>query len=299
MNPLELLLAVFAALLALGVGAGWLAVSSRREARRRRLHPDGLPPAPAGRRGRFDAWFETAVERAELEASPAGVLAVMLLAAVALAGGALLWRGAVGLAAVAVVLAVGVPMAVVAVRSGRYRRAMQEQLPDAYRALAAAARAGLSVEQAVGFYADRGPAPLGRAFAAAAGRMRLGEPPHAALQAVSDRVGLLDFELLASTTGLYAHTGGDLPTLLDRLADGVRDRNRHRKLFAAATAQARLVAVVVGGAGPLVLLVYLLAEPDYVQTFLASPGGWLTLAGCFAAEAVGVVWLWWLLRADL
>ena len=295
----ELVFAVVIAGVALAVGALAQRSATRRAGRTRRLDHDApaRPPA-AGRRGAMDGWFEVAVERAELDASAAGVVAVMLLLAVALGGGALLWRGAVGLAALGVLLAVLVPLAVVAVRAGRYRQQLQDQLPDAYRALAGAARAGLSVEQAVEFYADRGPAPLAGAFAAAAARMRLGEPPAAALRGVSDRVGLLDFELLASTVGLYAQTGGNLPALLDRLADGVRDRNRHRGLFAAATAQARVVAIAVGATGPLVLLAYVLTEPTYVQTFLNSPGGGLTLAGCFALEAVGVVWLWWLLRVD-
>ncbi len=295
----ELIFAAVVAGVVVAVGAVAQATAARRAAGVRRLDPDApARPVVAGRRGRLDGWFETAVERAELDASAAGVAAVMLLLAAALGGGALLWRGAVGLAALGVLLAVLVPLAVVALRAGRYRQKMQDQLPDAYRSLAGAARAGLSVEQAVEFYAERGPAPLAGAFAAAAGRMRLGEPPAAALRGVSDRVGLLDFELLASTVGLYAQTGGNLPTLLDRLADGVRDRNRHRGLFAAATAQARVVAIAIGATGPLVLLAYILTEPSYVQTFLNSPGGWLTLAGCFALEAVGVVWLWWLLRVD-
>lgn len=299
MSLVELVFAAVVAGVVATVGALAQRSATVRAGRARRLNPDIPASTPAvGRRGRLDGWFETAVERAELDASAGGVAAVMLLLAVALGGGALVWRGAPGLAALGVLLAVAVPMAVVALRAGRHRRAMQDQLPDAYRALAGAARAGLSVEQAVAFYADRGPAPLAAAFAAAAARMRLGEPPAAALRGVSDRVGLLDFELLASTVGLYAQTGGNLPTLLDRLADGVRDRNRHRGLFAAATAQARVVAIAVGATGPLVLLAYILTEPSYVQTFVNSPGGWLTLAGCFALEAVGVVWLWWLLRVD-
>ncbi len=247
---------------------------------------------------RFDRWFDTAVLRSGLDATPAGVFAVMFLLATALGGGLYLWREQFGLAALGIVIGVAVPLAVVAYAYRRYRRQLQNQLPDALRMLAGSVRAGQTIEQAIEFYARHGAQPLAEEFGHCAALLQLGVAPTAALQSTAERVRLLDFDLLVSTVGLYTQTGGNLVLLMERLADSVRDRNAFVGQFYAATAQSRLVAIALGCAAPLFFLVYVLVEPDHVQAFFASSGGWATLGLCAALEVIGVIWLWRILKID-
>ncbi len=255
-------------------------------------------PAKVGNRSKFDDWFEVAVNRSGLEASPAGVVAVMILLATVLASGLYFWKGQLGLAGFGIIVGLVVPFAVVAFANRRYRRKLQDQIPDAFRMLAGSVRAGQSLEQAIEFYAEQGSRPLANEFAHCTALMRLGMSPAAALAATAPRVRLLDFDLLVSTVGLYTQTGGNLVLLLERLAESVRDRNQFRGQFFAATAQSRIVAIAIGAVAPLILLVYILAEPQHVQTFLQSPSGWAILVGCAIMEVIGVIWLWWILRID-
>jgi tight adherence protein B len=255
------------------------------------------PPSP-GVRSRVDEWFDTAVRRSGLDASPAGVVAVMLLMATIFGAGLYLWKEQLWLAGLGIVVGVLVPLAIVTFYYRRYRRELQDQLPDAFRMLAGSVRAGQTLEQAITFYAQRGVKPLADEFGYAAGLMQLGMGPAAALQSTAARVKLLDFDLLVSTVGLYTQTGGNLILLLERLADSVRDRNQFHGQFFAATAQSRVVAIAIGIAAPLLLLVYVLAEPDHVQAFLASTTGWSLLALCAALEIIGVIWLWRILKVD-
>lgn len=255
-------------------------------------------PEPAGSVGRFDNWFDTAVQRSGLDASPAGVLAFMLLFATALAGGVWFWKESMGLAGLGVVLGLLIPLAGVAYYHRRYRWKLQEQLPDAFRMLAGSVRVGQTLEHAIAFFAERGGKPLADEFAHTVGLMKLGMSPAAALQSTSRRIGLIDFDLLASTAGLYAQTGGNLVMLLERLADSVRDRNQFRNQFFAATAQARVVALAIGAAAPMMLLVYTLAEPEHVMGFLESSTGWTILAVCATAELIGIIWLWRILKVE-
>jgi tight adherence protein B len=187
---------------------------------------------------------------------------------------------------------VAVPFVVIALLQGRHKKKLQEQLPDALYLLAGSMRAGQTVEQAVELAGDRGAKPLNEEFKHAAGLMTLGMTPAAALRATADRVNLLDFNLLASTVGLYTQTGGNLAVLLDRLAGSVRDRNQFRGQFLATTAQARIVSTVMAAAVPLFLLAYILFEPEHVQVFFNSAGGWAVLAGCGILEVIGVIWVW-------
>lgn len=241
---------------------------------------------------RLDRWFADAVGRSGLDASPTGVVALMALTGV-LGGAALyLWKGRIGLTMLGVAVGVAVPFVVIAILQGRHRRKLQEQLPDALYLLAGSLRAGQTIEQAVELAGERGSKPLAEEFKHAAGLMKLGMTPAAALRSTAERVNLLDFNLLASTVGLYTQTGGNLAMLLDRLAASVRDRNQFRGQFLATTAQARIVSTVMAAAVPLFLLAYILFEPEHVQVFFQSAGGWTLLIGCGILEVIGVLWVW-------
>jgi Flp pilus assembly protein TadB len=58
------------------------------------------------------------------------------------------------------------------------------------------------------------------------------------------------------------------------------------------------VAIAIGLAAPLLLLAYLLAEPEYVQSFMQSPGGWSIILMCAIMQAIGIVWLLQILKVD-
>jgi tight adherence protein B len=255
------------------------------------------PPKPTARR-RFDDWFENAVNRSGLEASPAGVVAVMLLLALLFGGSLYLWKEQLGLAALGIVLGISIPVGVVALMYRQYRWKIQSQLPDALRMLAGSVRAGQTIEQAIDFYGKHGTQPLAEHFQHCSGLMQLGMSPARALEATAARVRLLDFDMLVSTVGLYQQTGGNLILLLERLADSVRDRNNYLGQFFAATAQARVVAIAIGAAAPLFVLTYVLIEPDHVQSFMASSTGWMVLGVCAVLEVIGLIWLWRILRVD-
>jgi len=306
---------VYEALFAVAVGIAVLAIalivrsaSNAGKAVDQRLRPSSgdssfeltkfAPSGPEGSRGRFDQWFETAVRRSGFDASPAGATAFMLLLAVALGGGLWFWKESMTLAGLGVLFGCGIPLAVIWFYHRRYRWRLQEQLPDAYRMLAGSVRAGQTLEQALEFFAERGSKPLADEFAHTVGLMRLGMSPAAALQSTAERVGLVDFDLLASTAGLYSQTGGNLVLLFERLADSVRDRNQFRNQFFAATAQARVVAIAIGAAAPLMLLVYTLAEPEHVEGFIRSTTGLTILGFCAVSELIGIIWLWQILKVD-
>jgi tight adherence protein B len=254
--------------------------------------------AEAGWLGRLDGRFEQAVGRTGMDISPAGTAAFIALCGVLAGGAAQLWKDNLLLSAGAAVAGLALPLAAVAFLQGRYRKSIQDRLPDAVYALARSLRAGLTLEQALETYARDGSKPLAEEFARVVGQMRLGADAPAALAAAAARIGLLDFNVLVSTVSLYRQTGGNLAILLDRLAAGIRDRNLFRGRFAAATAQGRVVAVVLAMFGPALLLGYAVFEPEHIAGFFKSSSGWMILLGCLALELVGAVWMWNLLRVD-
>ncbi len=277
-----------------------------RAAREARMMPHGddsgeffRPTVPdSGVFGKMDVAFEQAVSRTGLEISPAGTLAFVAFCGVALAGVVHFWKDNLLFTLGALVVGMGLPLLAVAFLQARYRRQIQEQLPDALYAMARSLRAGLGLEQALEAFAQQGNKPIASEVARAVGHLRLGMPVTTALETVAVRVKLLDFNVFVSTVALYRQAGGNLALLLDRLAESVRERNLFRGRFAAATAQGRVVAIILALFGPMLLLGYAIWEPDHVQAFFEHTTGWMILLGCLALEAIGAFWMWNLLKVE-
>jgi tight adherence protein B len=131
-------------------------------------------------------------------------------------------------------------------RSKRRAELLEAQLADAVGAIAAALRAGLSLSQALAYAARETEAPLGETLQRVAGREALGEPLEAALDRWVDEVGSDDARLVKGVLALHRRTGGDLPRVLDRVADTLRDRRETAREVRALTAQARLSGAILG-----------------------------------------------------
>jgi tight adherence protein B len=248
---------------------------------------------------RVDNYFERLMQRTALGVDGPSAVALMFLAAVGMGGVIFFWRddmvmGALG----AVAGAVGVFVFFYLLRH-RYQRMIQNQLPDTFFLLARSLRAGMSLEQALTMVAEQGNKPTADEFRRCVGQIHLGLSVAAALQRMAERLDLLDFNAFVSTVTLYHTTGGNLSMLLDRLAEGTRDRNQFRNYLLAATALGRVTAIFLACAAPALLLSYAIFQPKWVQAFFQAPTGAVTLALVVVLEVIGSVWLYRLLRIEL
>lgn len=181
------------------------------------------------------------------------------------------------------VLAMLAPQAYIRVRARRRRVALRELWPDAVDDLASAIRAGMSLPEALGSLAERGPGPLRPAFAEfaedyrATGRFidaldrlkaRLADP-------VADRI----FEALRLTREVG---GTDLGILLRTLSQFLRQDLRARGELEARQSWtvngARLAA-----AAPWLILAMLSTRPQTVEAFNSPAGAVVLLLGGIAS----------------
>jgi tight adherence protein B len=162
----------------------------------------------------------------------------------AAAGGWLVLGPVVGIAAA--------PLAGAAfeVRRRRHDRrraiAMDEGMADGVRAIAAGLRAGLSVPQAIRFAADEAEAPLAGSLARIVDAADVGEPLDTAIHRWARDAGTADARLVEGVLGLHRRSGGDLPRVLDRVAETLRERRAVSREVRALTAQARLSGAILG-----------------------------------------------------
>jgi tight adherence protein B len=256
------------------------------------------PDTPRGWAGRMDQAFERLIQQTGLEMDAAQALGLMCLAGVALGGALYLWRETVWLGVFGLVFGCGSVLALFWFLRTRYKRQLQDQIPDMFYLLARSLRAGLSLEQAIALAGEQGARPLADEFHRCAAHLKLGLSASAAVQISARRIQLLDFDAFASTVAMYQSTGGNLALLLDRLAAGARDRTQYRNHFLAATALGRVTAICLGFAAPLLLLAYAVFQPGFATTFFQSAAGWTTIVVIALLELAGIIWLYRLLKFD-
>jgi len=222
----------------------------------------------------------------------------MVLFGVAAASALVLYRDNYWFIGVGLIAGMLVPLLYFLAMQTRWRRRLQEQLPDAFFLLARSMRAGLSLEQAVALVGEQGVKPLADEFKKASEQTRLGLNITAALQRMAERIRLTDLNVFVSVVTLHRNVGGNLALLLDRVASHTRDRNLFRGQFQAATALGRATGLFISAASPVLLLVYGVLQPDYLIKFAQNPSGLLALCVAGGLQVVGALWIFYLLRVD-
>jgi tight adherence protein B len=248
--------------------------------------------------GRLDESFDNMILRTGLDLKPNQAIAWMMLVGAVLGVAAWTYREEFWLAALGFTIGALIVLGSFFYYHSQYRHMLQDQLPDSIFLLARSLRAGMSFEQALEMLGTDGIQPLASEFKQAHGQIKLGLPVTVALENMAQRLQLIDVNALVSTVTIFQTTGGNLPVMLDRLAASARDRSNMRNYFRAATALARLSIIPIALAVPLILIVYLLWEPAYVEAFMDSPTGRFTLIGCILVEILGLYWIFRLLRFE-
>lgn len=193
-------------------------------------------------------------------------------------------------------------LAAVRVREHRRRRAavgaMDEQLADAARAIAAAVRAGMSVPQALAYVAAEAVPPLATHFSVLVDAVEVGVPLADALEAFGAGVGTDDARLVAAALELHRRAGGDLPTVLEQVAATIRERVEAAQEVRALTAQARLSGVILGLL-PIGFFAFLwITSRRDMETTLTTPAGAAAVVLGLVLELGAFVWIRSLLAVD-
>ena len=164
-------------------------------------------------------------------------------------------------------------------RLGRSRRraAAGEGLIDVCVEVAAGVRSGGSITRGLERAAGRVEADLARRLGAVLAGVEAGVPLDRGLERWADVTDDPDVRLVAAVISLQRRTGGDLPSMLDRVAETLRDRIAATAEVASLTAQARLSGIVVGLL-PIGFFAFLsLVSPGEMLSVVSSPLGALLI----------------------
>jgi tight adherence protein B len=136
---------------------------------------------------------------------------------------------------------------VLSVKARRRMAAFDDQLPDLLDQLAASLKAGHSFSQAVQAVAADAEPPARDEFERVLAEGRLGRPIESAFRDMNARIGSKEFEFVLTAVTIQQQVGGSLASLLEMVAQTVRQRHQFARKLSALTATGRISAYVLVG----------------------------------------------------
>ena len=155
------------------------------------------------------------------------------------------------------------------------RRAITGQLPDMLTTLTGALRAGYGLTQSLETLAEQLPAPISSEFSRVLRDVGLGLPIRSALNAMSERCGSDDLDLIVTAITVQHDMGGNLAQTLETIGQTVRDRIRILREIRVLTSQQRLTGYILAGTPPILAVLMFMLNPEYMGGLLQP--GWVRL----------------------
>jgi len=172
-------------------------------------------------------------------------------------------------------------------KSRRRLAAFEEQFPEALDFLARSMRAGHAFTISLRMASEDLPDPLGLEFRTLFNEQNLGAPLDTALSSLAERIPLLDVRFFVSAVVLQKQTGGNLGEILTRLGQIIRGRFQLKGQVKAASAHARVTALVLTILPAATAVLMMMAAPTYLQSMLNDPDGKKLIAGSIVGQIVG------------
>ncbi len=162
-----------------------------------------------------------------------------------------------------------------------------EQLEDALLAMSSSLKAGFSITQAFDAVVKENRSPISYDFTLLTQELRLGVSFDEALLNMSNRVRSSDFELVAIAIITARQTGGELTSILERLAGVIRERVRIMQKVDSLTAMGRMQAWIIGAMPFFLFFAMMYISPDMMDSFFSQPMGILIMIAVLVLDISG------------
>jgi tight adherence protein B len=240
---------------------------------------------------RGGAWLTHLIEQSGVKTTPGKVI-FMSLGAAAICGllGAVLAR----LNFVApITAAIGFVMPTVFLmrkRSSRMRK-FEEMFPEALDLLSRAVKAGHAFQTAMNMAAEELPDPVGPEFRKTFDQQNFGLPLRDALNAMSERVPIIDVKFFVTAVLIQRETGGNLSEILDNLSHVVRERFKVLRQVRVHTAHGRFTGWVLMALPACLAVVMAYINPEHMELLFEERMGRQMLMAAVVMQTVGYFWI--------
>jgi tight adherence protein B len=187
------------------------------------------------------------------------------------------------------VLLMGVPVGWLLLKRKRRLTAFGLQMPEALELLGRSLRAGHSLNAGFGLVASEMEAPLATEFARAYEEQNFGIPLDEAIEDMAARIPNMDLRFFATAVVLQRQTGGDLAEILDKISHIVRERLMILGQIQALTGEGRMSGAVLLALPPVLFVVMLKLNYEYVMMLFTDEIGRYMLCGALVTQVIGAL----------
>lgn len=163
----------------------------------------------------------------------------------------------------------------------------EQQLIDAISIMSSCLKAGLTFQQALVSISTEMPNPISEEFGRVVKELKLGSSIETSLTRLSEKIGSQNFMMIVSAILIQRQTGGNLSEILTNISGTIKERFKIKNEIKVLTATARTSGLVVGLMPVVIILVFLLFNPDYVTIFFESNLGITMIVIAIVMEVIG------------
>ena len=178
-------------------------------------------------------------------------------------------------------------------------RKFEEMFPEALDLLSRAIKAGHAFQTAMGTVAEELGEPVGPEFKKTFDQQNFGLPLREALNAMSDRVPIIDVRFFVTAVLIQRETGGNLSEILDNLSHVVRERFKVLRQVRVHTAHGRFTGWVLLALPASLALVLSLINPEHMQLLFQEPMGQAMLVGAVVMQTIGFFWIKQIIKIEV
>jgi tight adherence protein B len=162
-----------------------------------------------------------------------------------------------------------------------------DQMIDGMTIMSNGVKAGLSVQQAMERIAENCPNPMSQEFALVLSQMRLGRSLEESLNELGTRIPRPDVQMFVTSVNILQETGGNMAETFQTIVYTVRERQKVEKKIEALTAQGVMQGIILTCVPFVLLLIFLVMDPNYVKPLFNTFVGILALLAVLTLQVIG------------
>lgn len=183
----------------------------------------------------------------------------------------------------------GLPIGWLMMKRKRRLAKFGRQMPEALELLSRSLRAGHSLNAGFGLVASEMDAPLATEFGRCFEEQNLGIALEEAIDDMAKRIPNMDLRFFATAVVLQRQTGGDLSEILDKIGHLVRERLQIMGTIQALTGEGRMSGAVLLALPPVLFLVMLKLNYEYVMMLFTDEIGRYLLGVALVTQLIGAM----------
>jgi tight adherence protein B len=191
-----------------------------------------------------------------------------------------------------------VPQWVLHYSAVRRRTKLEYQLADALTIVASSLKGGYSFIQGLDMASKQLNDPIKMETARVLRLIQLGMDTPRALQQMAERINSYDYYMTVSATNIQLAVGGNLASLLESIANTIRERIRLRRDIAVLTAQGRVSGAILVALPICIFFMLFIINPEYMSELTKTEMGNNLLYGALIMQCCGIYWIKKLLDFD-